>query len=40
MTLRPHIQNLVANGFDTDRSRYFLLHIEQPIAAQIGRAHV
>nr|WP_315208363.1 hypothetical protein [uncultured Albidiferax sp.] len=34
MTLRPHIQNLVANGFDTDRSRYFLLHIEQPIAAR------
>ena len=34
MTLRPHIQNLVANGFDTDHSRYFLLHVEQPAAAR------
>nr|WP_315246469.1 hypothetical protein [uncultured Albidiferax sp.] len=35
MTLRPHIQNLVANGFDTDLSRYFLLHVQQPAAARL-----
>lgn len=34
MTLRPHIQNLVANGFDTHCSRYFLLRVQQPAAAR------
>jgi deferrochelatase/peroxidase EfeB len=34
MTLRSHIQNLVANGFDTHCSRYFLLHVQQAAAAR------